>query len=203
MFYKFMTEYRNARTAINQIRRGEWKPIYNTTCRDHIHAERNGLELWLGNGPLFCEIRRGKYFGYFWRHYVWWAAARKLKRDADRAVPPLALKILEDRGLELTNAELFLNSLPAFVGESNQVAEFHRSLDAVRLDVQRRYVQFLAGDHSALEPMHLQEIVQALQSAATGIDRSPDASGSMPQERLLCLLVLQALSQFLVRGRSS
>jgi hypothetical protein len=96
MFERLVIGYRNAKTAILQIERGEWNPVYNRECRQHLHAERKGLELWLGNGAWFCEIRRGNYFGILWRHYVWWAAARRLKRDADKAVPDFALKILED-----------------------------------------------------------------------------------------------------------
>jgi molybdopterin-guanine dinucleotide biosynthesis protein A len=103
----------------------------------------------------------------------------------------------------MTSAEQFMDSLPAFVDGANQVAGFHRLLDEVRRDVQHRYARFLAGDHSVLEPTRLEEIVQALKSVKAEIARSLDASESVRQEPLLCLLVLQALSQLLVRGRSS
>ena len=86
----FNQHYRNARKAVEQIRAGEWVPRCNSITREHITAERHGMELWLGNGAFSCDIdvRTGgpTYFGHFWRHYVWWAAARKLKRDADKAL---------------------------------------------------------------------------------------------------------------------
>lgn len=89
----FLQRYRNARLAVQQIRAGEWKPRYNSICDEYVTAERNGMELWLGNGALSCEIRggQGKYFGWFWRHYVWWAAARRLKVDADNGITPPVL----------------------------------------------------------------------------------------------------------------
>lgn len=92
---RFVRRYRNARTAIKQIRAGEWVPKWNNFSREHLTAERGDLELWLGNGRFFCEIRPGlrhqmrhedapAYLGWFWRHYVWWAAARWMKTRADR-----------------------------------------------------------------------------------------------------------------------
>lgn len=88
----FIRRFRNARTAVQQIRRGEWVPRYNRFDGQHIVAHRDGMEMWIGNGAWFCEIT-GKggtgYFGLFWRHYVWWAAARKMKRDADRDAVPI------------------------------------------------------------------------------------------------------------------
>lgn len=81
--------YRNACRAVEQIRNGEWVPKYNCLRKKHLTAHRGDLELWLGNGPFFCAITQygqPEYLGFFWRHYVYWAAARKLKRDADRAV---------------------------------------------------------------------------------------------------------------------
>ena len=88
----FIQRYKNARTAVAQIRSGEWVPRYNPLSRAHLTADSKGLELWIGNGAWFCEIRGGErtYFGLFWRHYVWWAAARKLKADAERNYPRAA-----------------------------------------------------------------------------------------------------------------
>jgi len=83
----FVTRYRNARKAITQIKSGEWTPEWNSLVGAHLAANRGDLVLWLGNGPFFCDIMRcgccGKYFGRFWRHWVWWAAARRLKKSAD------------------------------------------------------------------------------------------------------------------------
>ncbi len=80
---RFIQRYRNARTAVQQIRRGEWVPLYNSLCNECLTAHRGGLELWIGTGAWFCEID-GNYFGLFWRHYVWWAAARQMKHMFDR-----------------------------------------------------------------------------------------------------------------------
>lgn len=75
---KFMKKYANAKKAIAQIRAGEWVPYFNSIAGRNLTASRGGLELWIGNGGWFCEIKQGDYFGWFWRHYVWWAAARHL-----------------------------------------------------------------------------------------------------------------------------
>ena len=92
----FVIRFNNARKVIEQIRNGEWKPQYNSLTRGHETANRGSLQLWLGNGSFFCEItQEGKRpaFGLVWRHWVWWAAARKLKVDADKSVntKPLVL----------------------------------------------------------------------------------------------------------------
>lgn len=81
----FLKRYKNARKAIAQIRAGEWEPIYNSLSLTNLTAKRGDLELWIGNGPWFCEISGGLYFGLFWRHYVWWAAASAMKQAADKA----------------------------------------------------------------------------------------------------------------------
>lgn len=83
---RFLQQFENAKAVVAQIRDGEWKPTYNTFTGSTLTARRGNLQLWLGNGGFFCEIQGpipGAYFGRLWRHYVWWAAARKLKRDAD------------------------------------------------------------------------------------------------------------------------
>ena len=81
--------YENAIKAVAQIRAGEWIPKYNDLSRSHLCASRGDLRLWIGNGPWYCDIDTGYdagCFGFAWRHYVWWAAARKLKRDSDLAM---------------------------------------------------------------------------------------------------------------------
>ena len=92
----FITRYHNAKKAIAQIRAGEWEPLWNSLALEHLTAHRDGLELWLGNGPWFCEIKGyggSPHFGLLWRHWVYWAAARKLKRDGnkDREAPQSVL----------------------------------------------------------------------------------------------------------------
>lgn len=85
----FVQRGKNAVAAIEQLRRGEWEAVYNYYSDEHLTAYRKGLKLWIGNGPFFCEIGLDfddpHYFGLFWRHFVWWFGARKLKRTADRA----------------------------------------------------------------------------------------------------------------------
>jgi len=91
MIKDFLIKYGNARKVVAQIKRGEWIPEYNEYDDSHITAYCGEYELWIGSGGFFCEITEisGKRcrpaFGLFWRHYVWWAAARKLKAKADSA----------------------------------------------------------------------------------------------------------------------
>ena len=85
----FITHFNNARACVKQIKNGEWVPEYNPISRTHHTASRNGYRLWLSNGPFFCEVdefegERCSYaFGWLFRHYVWFAAARSLKIKAD------------------------------------------------------------------------------------------------------------------------
>lgn len=92
MISNSLKHYANAKKAIVQLNNGEWLPAYGPEFGRVLLARRDGLELWLGNGPWFCEIR-GDYFGLFWRHYVWWKAARafviRSHRDFKRDVPTL------------------------------------------------------------------------------------------------------------------
>lgn len=91
----FMTRYRNAKKVVGQIRRGEWWPRFNPYTHCHLVATRGGLELWIGNGPFFCDIRIDGQpaFGLVWRHYVWWAAARDMVIAADSSVIPIKRRI--------------------------------------------------------------------------------------------------------------
>ncbi len=75
--------FRNACKAIIQIRQGEWLPCWNSISREHLTATRGNLTMWIGNGGWFCDIDESNYFGLICRQWVWWAAARKLKKSAD------------------------------------------------------------------------------------------------------------------------
>ncbi len=87
---RFALRFKNAKTVIRQIKNGEWIPRMNGIDRSHYTAHRDGHILWMANGAFFCDLKdRDSYddlmaFGLIWRHWVWWAAARKLKAEADK-----------------------------------------------------------------------------------------------------------------------
>lgn len=88
---KIVHYYRNARAVVKQIKAGEWEVWYNPQSLEHLKARRKGVVLWIGSGGFFCttmvtHLNDIDAFGLIFRHYVWWGAARKLKRDADRKV---------------------------------------------------------------------------------------------------------------------
>jgi hypothetical protein len=89
----FIQRFKNARKVVQQIRAGEWVPRYNSLSDKCITAHRGDLKLWIGNGPFFCDIE-DKAFGLFWRHYVWWAAARKMTVNADKAYKKANVMVL-------------------------------------------------------------------------------------------------------------
>ncbi|CBX44544.1 hypothetical protein P88_00330 [Erwinia phage phiEt88] len=82
--------FNNARIVIRQIKNDEWVPEWSEHSNEHLTALRGKYKMWIGNGAFFCEvIPRNEYdtpgaLGLIWRHWVWWAAARKLKKNADR-----------------------------------------------------------------------------------------------------------------------
>lgn len=86
MFEKTKIRYNNAKLVINQIRAGEWTPgRWHDGGRYYI-ASRGSVNIWLANGPFFCEgfvgdaanAKGSGLFGLIFRHWVWWAAARHL-----------------------------------------------------------------------------------------------------------------------------
>lgn len=72
-------QYKNARTCIAQMKRGEWTPIWNSITGSYITAERKGMSLWLANGPFFTDIDDKNYFGYLFRHWVYLSGVLKLR----------------------------------------------------------------------------------------------------------------------------
>lgn len=87
MFKDFIQRYHNAKKVVAQINAGLWKPETNSIAGKHYTAiGPNNAELWI-TGPFYITIYRSNPcpFGLFWRHYVWWFAARKLKNDADNS----------------------------------------------------------------------------------------------------------------------
>jgi len=85
---KIFTHFKNARKVVAQIKGGEWDSGVYSIEGEVYGAILNGYRLWLANGPFFCDINQYQdekcqpAFGLIFRHYVWWAAARKLKSPA-------------------------------------------------------------------------------------------------------------------------
>lgn len=110
LFSVFRLHLANARTVVAQLKRGEWEFRYNPLTRHCCTAHRGELELWVGNGALFCDICGKNAFGPILRHWVWWAAARKGRKMEDiknwRAeVPDLSsLNTLDERARISTSA---------------------------------------------------------------------------------------------------
>lgn len=83
---KTFIHFKNARKVVSQIRSGEWDAGVCLIDGEVYGTRLNGYKLWLANGPFFCDIKWYQYencqpaFGLLFRHYVWWAAARKLKK---------------------------------------------------------------------------------------------------------------------------
>jgi hypothetical protein len=83
----FIQHYKNAKTCIAQIKRGEWTPRWNSLSEKFLTAHRNGMELWIGNGAWFVDIDEKNYFGLLFRHWVWHAAAWRLHRVKAKKEP--------------------------------------------------------------------------------------------------------------------
>ena len=80
----FIQHYKNARLCVEQIKNGEWKLSPPNMFDGEIYtAKRNNQYLWITNESFFVDIKEGifgkyeNYFGYFWRHYVWWFGVKK------------------------------------------------------------------------------------------------------------------------------
>lgn len=84
-----MQQFKNAMAIIKQIKNGEWeftghypydfKPEF--VC---YTAERNGIELWVASGPLFCEIRDQPWQLGIFGFIVWYFGAGKRKKSLER-----------------------------------------------------------------------------------------------------------------------
>ena len=83
LFSVFRLHLANARTVVAQLKRGEWEFRYNPLTHCCCTAHRGELELWVGSGAFFCDIRDKNAFGLILRHWVWWAAARKGRKLED------------------------------------------------------------------------------------------------------------------------
>lgn len=97
----FIQRYKNARTAVKQIRNNEWRFADNYDGAGEYRLTKGDLHIWIANGAWFCEV--GNYrgctliyldcFGLFWRHYVWHFGVvpflKKQKRKENNCVPIL------------------------------------------------------------------------------------------------------------------
>lgn len=88
----FITRFNNAKKCVKQIKNGEWNKRINAIDGNVYTAHRDGYRLWLANGSFFCEIEEFNgekcqpAFGLLFRHYVWFAAARSLKKKAEHSI---------------------------------------------------------------------------------------------------------------------
>lgn len=78
----FIQRYKNAKLCVEQIKNGEWKFAREYPGAEEYRIVKDTLHIWICNGPFFLEVCNGDikdldYFGYFWRHYVWWFGVKK------------------------------------------------------------------------------------------------------------------------------
>lgn len=75
--------WNNAKIVIQQISDGEWEFNYNPMTGHCCNAIRLNRKLWVGNGGWFVDVDDSNAFGLIFRHYVWWAAARRARLSED------------------------------------------------------------------------------------------------------------------------
>ncbi len=83
--FNFIKKFKNAAVVVKQLRNDEWsiKGHVSTSGQWRAYtAQKGDHEMWLANGGWFCEVDYCA-FGLLWRHYVWFAAARKLVAEAE------------------------------------------------------------------------------------------------------------------------
>ena len=86
-----MNNKERAIKVIKELKRGEWE-----FDGDYITAERNGFILWCGNGGFWTDIEiYGNYFGYFWRHVVYWFGVMPSMYKSERAAKAKIAKMIE------------------------------------------------------------------------------------------------------------
>ena len=78
-----ISNYQTAKRIIQEIKKGEWRPLFNFEEKTFLVATKGDDELWI-DGPCFCELsgQTNERLGIAFRHWVWWAAARQLKHEA-------------------------------------------------------------------------------------------------------------------------
>lgn len=83
MKFTIKQQWKNAKKTVKELKKGEWKFNYSGVNAVAYTAERGDLTLWFGLGGFFTDIQKNdegiNAFGLFFRHYVWWHVAKKLK----------------------------------------------------------------------------------------------------------------------------
>ena len=84
MFDNSMVYLANALKVIKEVNNGEWEPeSFHGGCL-YIIERKDGKKIWVANGPWFCDGRNGdKYFGFLFRHLVWWGAIKWYKAKVE------------------------------------------------------------------------------------------------------------------------
>ncbi len=70
-----------AMKTIEQLKNNEWVFRWNLKSESALTCTRKGMKIWCGNGGFFTDIYDLNYFGYFWRHIVWWKGVRPKKKE--------------------------------------------------------------------------------------------------------------------------
>ena len=93
-----MKNKERAMRVIEQLHAGEWKYEWNSGSKEFLTAERNGVELWCGNGPFWTDIdNTGNYFGYFWRHIVWWFGIRPTRNALSKRYKQMMKNVVDEK----------------------------------------------------------------------------------------------------------
>lgn len=94
-----MSNYERAKKVVDEIKQGLWKGDYNPRGNDTMTISReDGVEIWVNNLSFNCcgyKPLTFNAFGYFWRHWVWFAA-QGIRKEATRK----ARRVEKDRALE-------------------------------------------------------------------------------------------------------
>jgi len=85
-----VSKFKNAQIVIQQLKNGEWEFHYNRLVGRCCTAHREGRGLWVSNGAWFVDVDGTNAFGFVFRHWVWWAAARKARLQADKRLRPVS-----------------------------------------------------------------------------------------------------------------
>lgn len=78
-----ISNYQTAKRIIQEIKKGEWRPLFNFEEKTFLVATKGDDEIWISN-PFFCELSGAteERFGIIFRYWVWWAAVKRLKHNA-------------------------------------------------------------------------------------------------------------------------